>query len=208
MTSSPSTTTSTSVESDISISSTGTLRLTDHLLQLSQASTPLSTAAAFPSTSPANVKAYSDDAFVASYARATETHPFLLAASSKTLSHECLGLWLAQDRVYAGCGYPKFIGTLVSNIPFNSSSNGWDSPEEILNSLILRILTFCLDNIQKEVIFFKNVVEEYALASVGKERKATRDYLAEMRNVSTSGGMEDGLVFLWAMEKVRRLKSE
>jgi hypothetical protein len=204
MTSSPSTTIITSAESEISISSTGTLRLTDHLLQLSQASTPSSTTAS-PTTSSANVKTYSDNTFIASYARATKTHPFLLAASSCTLSHKSLALWLSQDRLYAGCGYPKFIGALVSNIPFRSSSNGWNSPEEILNSLILRILTLSLENIQQEILFFKDVEEEYALASVGNERKATRDYLAEMRSVSTSGGMEDGLVFLWAMEKVRRL---
>ncbi|KAJ2990339.1 hypothetical protein NUW54_g8498 [Trametes sanguinea] len=35
-----------------------------------------------------------------------------------------------------------------------------------------------------------------------RERKATRDYTAEMARMGALGSLEDGLVFLWAMERV------
>jgi hypothetical protein len=40
-----------------------------------------------------------------------------------------------------------------------------------------------------------------------KERKGARDYLAEMESVGNSKNTEEGLIFLWAMEKVGLLVS-
>jgi len=38
---------------------------------------------------------------------------------------------------------------------------------------------------------------------IESERRETRNYCAEMARVASLGTLEEGLVFLWAMEKVR-----
>jgi thiaminase len=128
-------------------------------------------------------------------------HPFLLAAGQGSLAHDSLALWLSQDRIYAAHAYPQFIGRLIAQIPF-SSSHGLSSPEELMNQRTLKILTFSIENVVKEVEFFKDTSKKWGLAIEGwKERKGTRDYTAEMVRVSQS--LQDGLIFLWAMEKVK-----
>jgi hypothetical protein len=68
---------------------------------------------------------------------------------------------------------------------------------------VLRALVSCLDNIVLEVDFFKKTAAEFGLEMEGwMERKGTRDYTAEMARVSMGAGLEEGIVFLWAMEKV------
>lgn len=136
------------------------------------------------------------------YSAATE-HPFLTAAGKGILPDALLALWLSQDRIYAAHAYPQFIGLLISKIPF-SSSHTLDSTEERRNQKILKLLVFSLDNIVKEASFFKDVSKKWGLnIECWKERKATRDYTAEMARIANSGSLEDGLVFLWAMERVR-----
>lgn len=74
-----------------------------------------------------------------------------------------------------------------------------------MNQRILRVLVFCLENIVKETGFFKDTAVKWGLdMEAWEESKATRDYTAEMARISISGRLEDGLVFLWAMEKVCR----
>ncbi|KAK0449725.1 uncharacterized protein EV420DRAFT_1312535 [Desarmillaria tabescens] len=127
-------------------------------------------------------------------------HPFLISAAEGTLPHERLGFWLSQDRLYAAHAYPRFIGSLISAIPYDTSHK-IGSPEERLNQRILDVLVFSLTNVVREVGFFEETAKEWGLRIEGwKERKGTRDYTAEMARVSKS--LEEGLVFLWAMEKV------
>lgn len=127
-------------------------------------------------------------------------HPFLVAAGDGTLSHDRLAYWLSQDRIYAAHAYPLFIGRLISRIPF-SSSHALGSPGELKNQRILKALSFSLENVVREVAFFEETSKKWGLPIDGwAERKATRDYTAEMARMS--GDLEDGLVFLWAMEKV------
>lgn len=59
-------------------------------------------------------------------------------------------------------------------------------------------------NVRREVGMFSEVEQKYQLPSFAgwRERKATRDYTAEMARVGALGSFEDGLVFLWAMERV------
>ncbi len=129
-------------------------------------------------------------------------HPFLISAASGSLSHERLGFWLSQDRLYAAHAYPRFIGSLISAIPYDASHK-IGSPEERLNQRILDALVFSLTNVVREVNFFEETAKEWGLRIEDwKERKGTRDYTAEMARVSRS--LEDGLVFLWAMEKVSK----
>ncbi|KAK0220310.1 hypothetical protein IW262DRAFT_1014668 [Armillaria fumosa] len=127
-------------------------------------------------------------------------HPFLISAASGAISHERLGFWLSQDRLYAAHAYPRFIGSLISAIPYDAAHK-IGSPEERLNQRILDVLVFSLTNVVREVNFFEETAKEWGLRIEGwKERKGTRDYTAEMARVSRS--LEEGLVFLWAMEKV------
>lgn len=136
------------------------------------------------------------------YAAATR-HTFLTQAAVGTLPLSRLALWLAQDRIYAAHAYPRFIGALIASIPF-SAADSVTSPRERRNAEILRVLVSCLDNIVKEVGFFGDVAAEWGMnLDAWNQRKATRDYTAEMSRIATQGSLEEGLVFLWAMEKVR-----
>ncbi|KAF9010089.1 hypothetical protein BDQ17DRAFT_999068 [Cyathus striatus] len=128
-------------------------------------------------------------------------HPFLCSAGAGTLPPARLALWLSQDRIYAAHAYPKFIGKLISQIPFEHT-HGILSQEEQDNQRIFKVLVYCLQNIVREVGFFKDTADRWGLDMEGwKERKGTRDYTAEMARVSEKG-IKDGLVFLWAMERV------
>ncbi|GLB42075.1 putative TENA/THI-4/PQQC family protein [Lyophyllum shimeji] len=137
-----------------------------------------------------------------SYANATKNHPFLLAAADGTLSDTLLSLWLSQDHIYAAQAYPRFVGSLISHIPFRPSAlSSSASPDH--SQRTLKILVFALANIVREVEFFNNTAKEWQLDLKGwRERKGTRDYTAEMSRISGSGKIEEGLLFLWAMEKV------
>jgi thiaminase len=141
------------------------------------------------------------------YSAATE-HPFLSAAGNGTLSDPLLALWLSQDRIYAAHAYPRFIGLLISKIPF-SSSDALDSTKEKHNQKVLKILAFSLENVVREAAFFKDTSQKWGLdMECWKERKATRDYTAEMARVSSYGSLKDGVIFLWAMEKASTWSSE
>ena len=135
------------------------------------------------------------------YSAATE-HPFLTAAGLGTLPRPLLSLWLAQDRLYAAHGYPAFIGRALAAVPF-SSLDAPDAPRERAHQAIVRALSGALANVVREVGFFGEVAAAHALELGGwRERKATRDYTAEMARVGAEGRIEDAMVFLWAMEQV------
>ena len=141
------------------------------------------------------------------YAAATQ-HAFLTAAGTGTLPFPLLSLYLSQDRIYAAHGYPRFIGQLLTRIPY-SSTHALDSPEEQLHSDVVKLLAFALQNVHREVGMFGEVERKYGLNfGQWRERKATRDYTAEMARVGAFGTLEDGLVFLWAMERVSVLVCE
>ncbi|KAI0072927.1 heme oxygenase-like protein [Panus rudis PR-1116 ss-1] len=132
---------------------------------------------------------------------ATE-HDFLTSAGKGTLSPSLLSIYLSQDRLYAAHAYPKFIGHLLASIPF-SSLHPLNSPQEKFHRKVVEVLTGSLTNVLRETAFFESVARKYGLQLEGwRERKATRDYTAEMIRIGATGRLEDGLVFLWAMEKV------
>jgi hypothetical protein len=65
------------------------------------------------------------------------------------------------------------------------------------------LIADALSNIAREAGFFEDVARRHGMQlNDWEERKATRDYTAEMVRV-TSGTFEEGIIFLWAMEKVR-----
>ncbi|KAH7913312.1 hypothetical protein BJ138DRAFT_648068 [Hygrophoropsis aurantiaca] len=142
------------------------------------------------------------------YTAATE-HPFLTAAGHLTLPGERLALWLSQDRIYAAEAYPRFTALLIAKIPFGSSDAGGESR----NRRTLKCLVGALQNIVREVNFFEDTARQWSL-DIGAilengefehtwlERKGTRDYTAEMVRIASLGSLGEGLVFLWAMERV------
>lgn len=132
------------------------------------------------------------------YLSATKSHSFLASAANSTLSNDRLSFWLYQDYIYAAHAYPRFIASLISHIPFDQPHPCADQSQTIL-----RILVGCLENIMLEIEFFKNTAKKWALdLEIWRERKETRDYTAEMARVAATGHIEEGLLFLWAMEKV------
>lgn len=136
------------------------------------------------------------------YTAATE-HTFLTRAGKGTLNKDTLGLYLSQDRLYAAHGYVTFLGHLLAKIPF-FSSRAFDSPEEKFLQRVVRTVEYSLQNVIREVNFFNDTAKKFGLDVDGwKERKGTRDYLAEMAKVGALGTMEDAVIFLWAMERVR-----
>jgi formylaminopyrimidine deformylase / aminopyrimidine aminohydrolase len=137
------------------------------------------------------------------YSAATE-HEFLTTTGSGLLSDEHLSLYLSQDRLYAAHAYPKFIGLMLASIPF-LSIHDLHSRAEKFNRRILELLTYSLQNVVRETGFFVETAQKYGLKLEGwKERKATRDYTAEMVRIGASRSLEDGLIFLWAMERVSK----
>ncbi|KAG1862066.1 heme oxygenase-like protein [Suillus subalutaceus] len=129
---------------------------------------------------------------------AATQHEFLTAAGTLSLSPARLALWLCQDRIYTAHAYPRFIGLLISKIPFDGPA-----VEEELNRETLALLTAGLEGMIRGVAFLEGVAKEWGLDINGRiERKATRDYTAEMARVASVGSLEEGLVFLWAMAQV------
>ena len=69
---------------------------------------------------------------------------------------------------------------------------------------VVGVLADALQNVRIEVGLFSELPAAQGLPPLGawRERKATRDYTAEMARVGACGTLEDGLIFLWAMEHV------
>jgi thiaminase len=130
-----------------------------------------------------------------SYAAATQ-HAFLARAGRGALPAPALAFWLHQDRVYARA-YPAFVGRLLAAPPPDG-----DTADAALARAAL--LSGALANVVRELRFFESAARECALEiDAWQERRATREYTAEMARTA-GDGLVDGLVFLWAMEKARR----
>lgn len=161
-----------------------------------------------------------------SYKRATQ-HPFLAQAGMLALSTDSLQRWLTQDRLYALVGYSAFLGTLIAKLP--APIAGPSSPEGILHRRRLTVLAGAMANIDREVGFFEQVAKENGLdlatkpkptaaqnevnshkqvpagsplVDLGLLNSITRGYIDFMVSTASRGTFEEGLVLLWAMEKL------
>ncbi|GJN90641.1 hypothetical protein Rhopal_003653-T1 [Rhodotorula paludigena] len=143
-------------------------------------------------------------------------HPFLAAAGKHELSSAKLSEWLTQDRMYALHGYPKFIASLISALPLSSPAH------QTASQSTLSLLSYALSNIYREVGFFDSLSPRFGLnlatrpatAAGGADRlegalmrTETRAYVNLLIATGAEagrngGGMEEGLVLLWAMEKL------
>ncbi|GAA6019922.1 hypothetical protein JCM10207_003338 [Rhodosporidiobolus poonsookiae] len=147
--------------------------------------------------------------------RVATEHPFLAAAGKHEVTRDKLSEWLTQDRAYALHGYPKFIAQLISSLPLSSPSHQSASQSQ------LALFSYALSNIAREVSFFDSLGPKYGLdlsfappaaegegRLVGRRLKpATKAYVdlliatgAEANR--NGGGVAEGLVLLWAMEKI------
>ncbi|KAH7925443.1 heme oxygenase-like protein [Leucogyrophana mollusca] len=141
------------------------------------------------------------------YAAATQ-HPFLTAAGRLALPRARLALWLSQDKIYAASAYPRFVALLIAKIPFGAGGIEDTTPSR--NRRTLRCLVGALQNSVRAVGFFEDTAARWGLEIGGMgdveggwvERWGTREYTAEMARVASLGTLEEGLVFLWAMERV------
>ncbi|GAA5982730.1 hypothetical protein JCM5350_006229 [Sporobolomyces pararoseus] len=141
-------------------------------------------------------------------------HPFLKAAGTYELDKDKLSEWLTQDRIYALCGYPKFIASLISATPLSSTSS------QRASQSLLGLFSFALSNIDREVGFFDSLGPKYGLdlefpppesKSFGKlqgslVKPTTKAYvdllIATGAEAGINGGLEEALVLLWGMEKI------
>ncbi|GAA5835702.1 hypothetical protein JCM5353_000160 [Sporobolomyces roseus] len=148
---------------------------------------------------------YSDEIKVATQ------HPFLTAAGRLELEADKLSEWLTQDRIYALCGYPKFIASLICALPLSSTAAQRSSRE------LLSLFSFALANIAREVGFFDSLGPRFNLdlnfvapsasklqgGLVNPTTKAYVDLLiATGAEAGKNGGLEEALVLLWGMEKI------
>jgi len=135
------------------------------------------------------------------YVAATQ-HTFLQRAGNGTLSKAELSCYLAQDRLFVAHGGPLFFGHFLSTIPF-SSSHSVSSQQEALNKKLVDLASSSLQGIIREAGLFVEISDKFGLGiEKWKERKGTRDYIAEEVKASATGDIGDCLVFLYAMEKI------
>ncbi|BGP55546.1 hypothetical protein JCM8202_001650 [Rhodotorula sphaerocarpa] len=159
---------------------------------------------------------YADDV------RLATEHPFLAAAGRRELTREKLSEWLTQDRFYALHGYPKFVASLIAALPLASPTHQHQARDT------LALLAYALTNIARETEFFDSLPPRFLvdmeadpspderdvrfktnLGSLqGKMMRPTTRAFVDLL-ISTGaeagrigGGMEEGLVLLWAMEKL------
>ncbi|KAJ3843302.1 heme oxygenase-like protein [Lentinula raphanica] len=125
---------------------------------------------------------------------------FLLRAAIGAVEHDLLSVCLSQNRIYAAHAYPRFIGSLIARIPFNPK-HAIDSSDAKLNTQILNTLMFCLQNVVSQDAFLVKTAADSSLTLNKPERKGTRDLTAEMGRI-TSNEFYEGVIFLWAIEKI------
>ncbi|KAI4599387.1 hypothetical protein KJ359_001829 [Pestalotiopsis sp. 9143b] len=153
------------------------------------------------------------------YERATQS-PFLRLAGRGRLPRAALSQWLAQDRLYAQA-YARFIGGLLSRVrlPVASGTN----VKETIEWRVVQVLKASLEGILTELAFFEDAAGRYGLdlKAVPKEGVAqgrgegedgfgpndtTAAYVDLFDSFGAEAGQQktvlDGLVLLWATEKV------
>ncbi|KAI1143510.1 heme oxygenase-like protein [Hypoxylon sp. FL0543] len=156
------------------------------------------------------------------YERATRSH-FLSLAGQGQLAVEDLNQWLSQDRLYAQA-YIRFIGGLISRVQLPTKVDD-QGTSKTLQWRILSLLQTALSGITRELQFFEENAKKYGLdleapgpvaeggnlsnKSAGfAPNKVTQDYidLFDSFSAQPQGKLEktllDGLVVLWATEKV------
>jgi thiaminase len=134
-------------------------------------------------------------------------HPFLRQAGLGQVSTQTLSRWLSQDRIYAQA-YVNFIGALIARIhlPHTHIRDKGAS----LRWRILKLLTDCLNNINRELDLFDETSRKYNLPLDQSQKpgvpfepaSATKQYEGLFRAFGSDPSMSllEGLVVLWATE--------
>ncbi|KAI0898409.1 heme oxygenase-like protein [Annulohypoxylon nitens] len=156
------------------------------------------------------------------YQRATQSQ-FLSLAGEGQLSSDILSQWLSQDRLYAQA-YVRFAGGLMSRVQLPTNVGDRDFTKT-LEWRILSLIQTALAGVWRELQFFEETAKKYGLdleapgpvaegsnlsnKSDGfSSNKVTQDYInlfdsftAQPRG-DKSKTLLDGLILLWATEKV------
>ncbi|KAI4868564.1 heme oxygenase-like protein [Hypoxylon rubiginosum] len=157
------------------------------------------------------------------YQRATQSQ-FLSLAGQGRLPTEVLSQWLSQDRLYAQA-YIRFAGGLISRVRLPTRIDNQDT-SRTLQWRILSLLETAISGVTRELRFFEETAKKYkldldVLGPVAEGRNLTSKSAAGFgpNNVTksyinlfdsftaqpqgdTSRTLLDGLVLLWATEKV------
>ncbi|KAI1780066.1 heme oxygenase-like protein [Hypoxylon cercidicola] len=156
------------------------------------------------------------------YQRATRSQ-FLSLAGQGRLPTEVLSEWLSQDRLYAQA-YIRFAGGLLSRVQLPTRIDDQDT-SRTLQWRILSLLETALSGVTRELQFFEVTAKKYKLdlAALGPvaeggnlssksagfgPNQVTKGYInlfdsfTAQPHGNTSKTLLDGLVLLWATEKV------
>ncbi|KAI8965896.1 heme oxygenase-like protein [Daldinia sp. FL1419] len=156
------------------------------------------------------------------YQRATRSQ-FLSLAGQGQLPPDILSQWLSQDRLYAQA-YIRFAGGLISRVRLPTKVDRQET-SKTLQWRILSLLQTAMAGVTRELKFFEETAKKYgldleALGPVAEggnlsnksagfaPNKVTQDYINLFDSFSAqphgdcSKTLLDGLVVLWATEKV------
>ncbi|KAI1382262.1 heme oxygenase-like protein [Hypoxylon crocopeplum] len=156
------------------------------------------------------------------YQRATQSQ-FLSLAGQGQLAPEILSQWLSQDRLYAQA-YIRFAGGLISRVQLPIKVDGQET-SKTLQWRILSLLQTALAGVVRELQFFEETAKKYGLdlealdpiaeggnpssKSAGfTPNNVTQKYIdlfdsfTAQPHGNTARTLLDGLVLLWATEKV------
>lgn len=100
---------------------------------------------------------------------------------------------------------------LLSRLPIpHSPATAETTPHAHALRKALPLLSFSLSNVARETKFFEDTAEKHGLALhtgpldplLGKYEALTKSYVDFLIATAAGGSLEEGLVVLWAMEKV------
>ena len=143
----------------------------------------------------------------------TTSHPFLKAIGEKRVSKDALVHYLAQVYAVVSYTYPRFIAELTAKLPPITPSPFPVSPNTTpgVGRKALELFALVSTNLVLELKFIEETVQknlgvkfEDFESAVRIEPKETRLYVGELARVSSWASFEEGLVLLWAVEKVTR----
>ncbi|WVQ94415.1 hypothetical protein IAU59_001494 [Kwoniella sp. CBS 9459] len=142
------------------------------------------------------------------------THPFLRQCGEGSIQREPLREWLKQDYLFAYEGGIKYTAALLSKLSLSPSSSSIRSP---IAAKAVPILGWSATNLLRETDWFLWVAKEHGLdvfdpvrreaemerhGLLGEYNPVTRGYIDYLQTIGALGTIEEGLVVLWASEKI------
>ncbi|WVF66804.1 hypothetical protein IAT40_001546 [Kwoniella sp. CBS 6097] len=142
------------------------------------------------------------------------THPFLKACGEGNIETEPLREWLKQDYLFAYEGGIKYTAALLSKLSLSPSASSIRTP---IAAKAVPILGWCATNLLRETDWFLSVAKDHGIdvfdparrevdvekhGLLGEYHPVTRGYIDYLQTIGALGSIEEGLVVLWASEKI------